>query len=128
MVFGFVSMAVVVMLGTFALVAAFVPGGVRAMRASQKDPSQMPAPSAAYYASNIVLSFIAAIVGTWVTAQTAAPAPKNQLIALGVLILVMGVASSFSPGNERQPSWYRRTIPLVGVAGVAVGAVVLHAV
>ncbi|HEY4138575.1 MAG TPA: hypothetical protein VGN65_08990 [Casimicrobiaceae bacterium] len=125
-VFGFVSMAVVVMVGTFALVAALVPGGLSAMRSPTKAPTpQLPV---LYYAANIALSFAAAIFSAWVTAQTGAPAPRNQLVALAALILTMGVVSARSRDAERQPTWYKWLIPIVGATGVAVGAFAVHAV
>jgi hypothetical protein len=42
---GFLIMAAIVMAGTFALVAAFVPGGVAAMRAMRDNPAAMPKPT-----------------------------------------------------------------------------------
>ena len=110
------------------LVAVLVPGGLRAMRAAAEAKSAMPEPPVLYYAANIALSFAAAVFGSWVTAQTGAPAPRNQLIALGAVILGMGVVSAFSADAKRQPTWYKWLIPLIGIAGVATGAFFFHAV
>src|SRR4051812_347356 len=104
---GFLTMTVLVMLGTFALMAAFVPGGLQAMKAMRDGAAKgaaMPVPSPRYLAMNIALSFVAAIVGGWVTTRIAARAPNGHLVALGALLLIMGVVSAFSPGSEQQPS------------------------
>jgi len=84
---GYVIMAAIVMAGTFALVAAFVPRGVAAMRAMRDNPAAVPKPTPRYYSMNIALSLVAAIVGGWVVAQIAGPAPRGYVIApLGVAI------------------------------------------
>src|SRR5437868_3420366 len=111
-------MAIVVMIGTVALVAAFVPGGAAAMRSGAGMSG--PPPSMRYYASNIALSLVAAMVGGWLTARIASHAIAGHLIALAAVVLVMGFVSAVSPGSSRQPMWYKLVIPLVGIAGVAV--------
>ncbi len=114
---GFVIMAVIVMVGTMAMVAAFVPGGLGAMR--RGGQAAAPTPTPRYYALNIALSFAAAVVGGWVAALMANGDTTAHLAALAALILAMGLVSAFSSGSDRQPRWYRLVIPLVGVAGVA---------
>lgn len=118
---GYVIMAAIVMAGTFALVAAFVPGGVAAMRAMRDNPAAMPKPSPRYYSMNIALSLVAAIVGGWVAAQIAGPAPRGYVISLAVVVLAMGLVSGFAPGSRGQATWYKLAIPLIGALGVAIG-------
>jgi hypothetical protein len=120
---GFVAMSVLVMAGTIALTAALVPGGVAAMRAS----AQPAAPTRPYLAANLALSLVAAVVGGWVTARLAPRAPGGHLIALGALLLVMGVVSARMPQAHLQPPWYRVTIPIVGIAGVGLSALLVAA-
>ena len=115
---GYAVMVVLVMLGTFALAAALIPGGMGAMRERMKSGQPMPAPSATYLASNLALSLAAAVVGGWVTLRLAQRAPAGHLGALCVVLVVMGVVSARMPGSELQPGWYRFAIPLVGIAGV----------
>lgn len=121
---GFATMSVLVMVGTMAAMAMLVPGGLRAMRqmAGPGAAEAMPAPSTRYYAMNIALSLVAAAVGGWITTRIALDATTGHLLALGILIVVMGLVSAFGPGNNRQPSWYKLLIPVAGLAGVALSA------
>lgn len=121
---GYVIMAAIVMAGTFALLAAFVPGGAAAMRAMRDNPAAMPKPTPRYYSMNIALSLVAAIVGGWTTAQIAGPSPRGYVIALAVVVLVMGLVSGWAPGSRAQATWYKLVIPLIGVVGVAIGCVI----
>ena len=89
---GYVIMATIVMAGTFALVAAFVTGGAAAMRAMRDNPAAMPTPT-----------------------------PRGYVIALAVVVLAMGLVSGFAPGSRAQAAWYKLTVPLIGVLGVAIG-------
>src|SRR5207244_189128 len=69
---GYATMAVLVMLGGLAMMAAFVPGGVRAMKQMAAGATPMPAPSMRYYTLNIALSLVAAVIGGLITARIAA--------------------------------------------------------
>jgi len=122
---GYATMAVVVMLGTIAMMAALVPGGLKAMRAMRDGArAAMPAPTPRYLAMNIALSLVAAILGGWITTRIASRAVNGHLIALCVVVLLMSVVSAFASGSgsSLQPAWYKFVIPLVGVAGVALSA------
>lgn len=119
---GFSTMAVVVMVGSIAIVAAFVPGGLKALRAMRDGTgATMPVPTPRYLVMNIVLSLVAAILGGWITARIASRAVNGHLIALCIVILLMGVVSAFGSGSGSnvQPAWYKYVIPVVGIAGVA---------
>jgi hypothetical protein len=117
-------MSLLVMAGIVAWMAAFVPGGLRAMKAMRENSSAMPAPTPAYYAANIALSLAAAIAGGWVTARLAGTARTGSLIALGVAVLVMGLVSARTTPSGAQPGWYKILIPVIGVAGVAISAAI----
>ena len=118
---GYVVMMVIVMAGTMALMAAFVPGGMQAMR-NRETIESLP-PSTRYLASNIVLSLMAAIAGGWATAKVATASPTGPLIALASVMIAMGIISALAPGAKRQPGWYKVLIPLVGAGGVGLIAV-----
>ncbi|MDB4877709.1 MAG: hypothetical protein JWM41_4155 [Gemmatimonadetes bacterium] len=105
---GFVAMSILVMAGTFALMAALMPGGLQTMRGMRDAGAAsvaMPTPTPRYFVLNIALSFVAALLGGWVTARIASHAPMAHLLALCALIAIMGVASAFTPGSAQQPVW-----------------------
>ena len=118
---GYAAMAVLVMAGTMAWMAARVPGGLKAMRDAMKsgDAAATPAPPPAYLAFNLTLSFFAAVLGGWVTSGIAPSAPTRHLMALGAVVIAMSFVSARGPGSDRQPAWYKLLIPVVGLAGVA---------
>jgi hypothetical protein len=116
---GFAGMALLVMAGSFVIIAAIVPGGLAAMRSN--PATAMPKPTARYFIMNIALSLLAAIVGGWVTARIAAREVNAHLMALAAMILIMGIASAMTSGAA-QPRWYKLLIPPIGVAGVAISA------
>ena len=119
-------MVVIVMIGTFGLVAALVPGGLAAMRDQMKagGAAGMPKPTAPYLVGNLVLSFAAAMIGGWITLRLAPRAPQGHALALAAVVSVMGIVSAFKPGQSGpQPIWYKYVIPLVGIGGVALSVV-----
>ena len=118
---GFITMTVIVMAGTMALMAAYVPGGLGAMKAMRENPSAIPTPTPRYYVMNIALSLVAAIVGGWLTTRIAGTPATGYVIALALVVLAMGLVSAFMTRSGTQPGWYKALIPLIGVAGVAIG-------
>lgn len=115
-VLGFVTMAVIVMAGTMAAVAVLVPGG---LAAAMKAPPATP--SARYLATNLIVSFAAAVAGGWVAARVAPRAPVAHLLALAALLLVMSLVTAATGETTGQPAWYPWTIAVLGLAGVAAG-------
>lgn len=88
----------------------------------------------------LVLSFIAALAGGWVTSKIAMPPGRTPVIALAALVLVLGIIAAFSAVNREipplpdrplstmeaasyaeSPDWYHYSIPIIGVAGVLLG-------
>jgi len=104
-----------------AWMSLFVPGGLARMRARAVESF---APSPRYLAANVACSFLAAIIGGWVTVRIAAASPNAHLLALGGLVLVLGAISGAGAQSRGQPRWYRLTIPLVGAAGVLASSLV----
>lgn len=122
---GFVTMTLIVMAGSIGLMAAFVPGGLRAMRGMHGgQPAPTPTPTPQYYLLNLTMSLLAAMIGGWVTARVAGVPAGPYLAALAGIILVMGFVSASIEKASQQPTWYKVVIPLVGVAGVALSALV----
>lgn len=121
---GFVTMAILVMVGSAALAAAVMPGGLSALKAAQQGVT-VPAPSPQMYVMNIAMSLVAAFVGGWVAMRLAGRAPLGHLAALGCVVLLMGLVSAFTAGNAAQPVWYKLLIPVVGVVGIAASGMAL---
>jgi hypothetical protein len=116
---GYVVMAIVVMLGTFAATAALVPGGIAAMKNAQAGGAITPGRS--YLAANLLISLIGSVLGGWVTARVAIYSPMIHVGVLGLLIVVMSIVSARKVGATGQPSWYPMTITVLGIAGVLLG-------
>ncbi len=111
---GYIVMALIVMIGTIAATAAMIPGGFGMM----KNPV-VPAPRQ-YLIANLAVSFVAALVGGWLTARMAPNAPMMHSAILGALLLVMSVVSARTQ-RTGQPSWYPMTLAAIGVVGVLIG-------
>jgi len=122
---GFVSMSVLVMIGTFAAARAFFLSGLAAMRARQAPTTPPPL---SYLAANLALSFAAAVAGGWVTARLAPGAHRGHADALAIVVLLMAapaiVRGRAQPG---QPTWYPQVIAAIGVAGVVIGGMLFQA-
>lgn len=88
----------------------------------------------------LVLSFLAAIAGGWVTSKIAVPPGRVPVIALASLVLVLGVLAAVSATSREipplpdrplgtleaasyaeSPAWYHYSVPIIGVAGVLLG-------
>ena len=118
---GYFTMVIIVMASTLALIKTMVPGGLATMRQHPEQAAAMM-PTPRYFAMNLVLSFVAALVGGYVTTRIATQSTAGHLAALAVLVIAMGIGSAFAPGANRQPVWYKVVVPVVGVAGVAASA------
>lgn len=123
---GFAGMTVLVMIGSVAIAAAMIPGGLKGMR-DRMQRGDVPLPSMRIYATNLVMSLIAAIVGGWITLRLAPSSPDGHLLALAVVVLLMGAVSAFAPGGAQQARWYKLLIPVVGAAGVLASGVLFPA-
>lgn len=84
-------------------------------------PSEGGEISSAYLAANLTVSFAAAAIGGAIAARLAPRRPlmhAGTVAALMVLLSLVGGTGS-APG---QPEWYPFGVLLLGLAGVAVGA------
>jgi hypothetical protein len=115
---GFVVVMAVVIAGTAAATELIVPGGL--FDAATGSPADLPAN---YYAANLVVSGMGAMLGGWVTARMAPAAEMLHVLALALLILLMSIPAllGYGPGVELQPVWYRITLPVLGIGGALLG-------
>ena len=115
---GFLAMMVVVMLGTLAATLAFVPGGLSA--ATSAPTTALPR---SYLAANLIVSFVGAVGGALIVGRLAAGSKWGHIAAFGALMVVMTLVTALTQSSQGsgQPDWYRWVIPLVGLAGVAIG-------
>ena len=119
---GFISMAIVVMIGTMAATAALVPGGLKSMRNGAKAGTV----SARYLMVNLTVSLLAAILGGVVTTRIAITDQWAHTIALAIFVLIMSAGSARQSGGapNGQPAWYARAIAAIGVGGVLIGGLI----
>lgn len=131
-VVGYIAMAVFIF-ATFSI-AYLTMGTDGAFRANSFDPSTL------WVVTSFILGFIGAIVGGFVCAMIAkaSRAPivlAGLVLVLGLLIAIPVLTASDAPKvrtgdignieamqNARQPAWVALLNPLVGAAGVIVGA------
>jgi hypothetical protein len=116
---GFVSIMVVVMIGTAIATAALVPGGIRA--AMSATPGPLPV---SYLAVNLLVSFLAAAAGGALAARLAPASSWMHVTVLAALLLLMAVPPALRGGSPGQPAWYPWVIGLLGVSGVLLGGAI----
>ena len=120
---GYIAMAALVIMGTLAATALFVPRGVAAMRGS--GTTQLPR---SYLAANLTFSLVAAVAGGWVTARIAPTTRVGAIAGLVALVIVLNLSTRFgkqagaSPSQRGQPSWYQSIILAISLVGVLIGA------
>src|SRR4051812_10782189 len=86
---GYLGMTVLVIIGTLAITAALMPEGLANM--AQPPPGQVLSPM--YLSANLLLGFVAAVVGGWLAARIAPAAPFKHLAVLGGLMTLMAVVT-----------------------------------
>ncbi|MFN2316920.1 MAG: hypothetical protein ABR551_01860 [Gemmatimonadales bacterium] len=115
---GFVAATIVVVLSTALAVALMLPPA---------GPGMMPEPTGPYLAVNLFCGLLAAIFGGWLAARLARRAPLGHAMAVGTIMLVLGLAAAAmeSDGSSgSQPGWYLYALPLLGWIGASLGGVV----
>ena len=115
---GFVSMALLVMITTALAVRFVLRRPLASMRS--RDPGPIPA---AYLATNVTSSVLAALVGGYVTALLAERDRVAHGLVLAAVVVVMGLVSARQSGAA-QPRWYRILL-LVGMPALTVVGAVL---
>ena len=115
---GFVVVMAVVMAGTAATTELIVPGGL--FDAATGPRTALP-PN--YFAANLVVAALGAVLGGWVTARMAPAAEMFHVLALALLVLLMSIPGLFQygPSYDVQPVWYVYGLPILGIGGAILG-------
>ena len=115
---GFVVMMAIVTAGTAAATELIVEGG---LFAAATGPRTALPPT--YFAANLVVSAMGAVLGGWVTARMAPSREMAHVAALAALMLIMTVPGLLGYGEHQtgQPAWYLYALPVLGVGGVLLG-------
>jgi hypothetical protein len=106
---GFLSMAVIVGVVT-AVLMKFVPEWTGAKGS----------PRAGYVFVNLGYSFVAAVVGGYVTAWMAQSNPLTHTLALTLIVLLLSALSALQQ-RGMQPIWYQLTLLAITPVGVFCG-------
>lgn len=110
---GYLVMTIIVVLG-FGLISVVGPADTFG-----SDGMQMP--GTGWLIIILIMGFLAALAGGFVTALLGKNAPFNVSSALVGLIILMGLLTAFTAGAE-QPVWYQVLQTLLGAAGAWYGA------
>lgn len=115
---GFVVVMAVWLAGTAAATELIVEGGL--FGAATGPRSELPPE---YFAANLVMSAMGAMLGGWVTARMAPAAEMAHVLALAVLIVLMSLPGLLGYGESQadQPVWYIYSLPVLGVGAAILG-------
>lgn len=115
---GFVVVMAVVIGGTAAATELIVEGGLEG--AASRPASTLPP---TYFAANLIVSAMGALLGGWVTARMAPDREMLHVFALAGLIILMSLPAllGYGPSTPGQPAWYVYTLPVLGVGGAILG-------
>lgn len=104
--------------GTAAATELIVEGGL--FGAATGPRSELPPE---YFAANLVMSAMGAMLGGWVTARMAPAAEMAHVLALAVLIVLMSLPGLLGYGESQadQPVWYIYSLPVLGVGAAILG-------
>ena len=115
---GFVVVMAVWMAGTAAATELIVEGGL--FGAATGPRSELPPE---YFAANLVMSGMGAMLGGWVTARLAPSAELAHVLALAALMILMSLPGLLGYGESQmdQPTWYIYALPVFGVGAAILG-------
>ena len=115
---GLVVMMAVVVAGTAAATELIVDGGL--FGAATGPRSALPP---TYFAANLIISGMGALLGGWVTARMAPSREMIHVLALAGLVILMSLPGLLGYGESQadQPQWYIYILPFLGVGGALVG-------
>jgi hypothetical protein len=115
---GFVVVMAVWMAGTAAATELIVEGGL--FGAATGPRSELPPE---YFAANLVMSGMGAMLGGWVTARLAPSAEMAHVLALAALMILMSLPGVLGYGESQmdQPTWYVYALPVFGVSAAILG-------
>lgn len=112
---GFLAATVLVMAATLVATSLMLP---------PSGPGMMPEPTPTYLAVNLAYSVGAAVAGGWLAARLAGRAPLGHGMALGTILLVLGLVAAALPSDGTkgsQPGWYLYAVALLGWIGATAG-------
>ena len=114
---GYLALAVAVVAMTPIAIWLFIPAELLKQRP--------PAYTDAYIVSNFVYSFVAAVLGGWVTARMAPRSPLAHAGALAGVMVIFALGDILAKGvpeaAAHQPSWYGWAVALTGAVGALAG-------
>ena len=115
---GFIVVMGVMMAGVAAATELIVPGGL--FHAATGPREALPA---TYYAANVVVAAMGALLGGWVTARMAPAREMVHVLALTVLLILMSVPGilGYGPSHDVQPDWYKWSLPVFTVGAAILG-------
>jgi hypothetical protein len=108
----YLVVAVLVYLGTLAATSAF-------------GLDVETGPDTAFLVANMLLSFLAAVVGGYLAARFAPHGLMAITVAgLMLVLVVLGAVTARMAGESAQPVWYLAVVVVMGASAVLVGAMV----
>ena len=115
---GFVVVMAVWVAGTAAVTELIVEGGL--FGAATGPRNALPP---VYFAANLVMSGMGAMLGGWVTARLAPSAEMAHVLALAALMILMSIPGLLGYGESQadQPRWYIYALPIFGVSAAVLG-------
>lgn len=115
---GFVVVMAVFLAGTAAATELIVEGGL--FGAATGPRSALPPE---YFAANLMMLVMGAVLGGWVTARMAPAAEMAHVLALAVLVVLMSLPGVLGYGESQadQPVWYIYALPVLGVGAALLG-------
>jgi hypothetical protein len=115
---GFIVVMAVWLMGTAAATELIVEGGL--FGAATGPRSALPPE---YFAANLVMSAMGAMLGGWVTARMAPNAEMAHVLALASLMILASLPGLLGYGESQadQPQWYIWALPILGVSGAILG-------
>ncbi len=116
LVAGYLTMALLVIVGSLSVAAVLLPGGIA--RAAPVTTE--------YLVANLAVSFAAAVAGGWVAGWLAGERPLRHGAILAAIVLTMGLAAAAlapraADPAERPPAWYPWAVAAVGSTGTLLG-------
>jgi len=113
-IIGYIVLVLIVGVGVYAS-ASVILGTADATFGVQLTPT--------YLAVNLLISFLAALAGGYITARLAPRAPDRHVQFLAGLLLLVGLitAAMSSQTDIGQPMWYTWVLPFLGAVGAIVG-------
>lgn len=107
---GYVTMAVVVMMGVGALMLAFP---------EYKQAPQTRVTPVTPMVLELLWAAVSAIAGGWVTVRLARR--SRPMVALAILVLVFGAVYGLTADRDLMPGWFLLMLPPVSALGVLAG-------